>query len=348
MVKAEDGNRPGSIKDAPAENFAQGVLEVELPEDQFGPRKQGKVRDIWVIGDKRITITTDRTSAFDRLICTIPSKGAILNLTSEWWFEKTQEIIPNHLISVPHPNVLISEQASEVLPVEMVVRAYMAKSATSTSVYHNYVDKGRRNIYGINFPDGLLANQRFPMGPVITPTTKATEGHDLELTEDAARELVDKKGKEGAYSKIKKASERLFILGSAILRQKGLMLVDTKYEFGIDKDGNIMVIDEIHTSDSSRFWRIDTYWEKFEKRENPDTFDKEILRRYLSEKGFKGEGLVPIVSTSVIEDLARAYREPYSLVTGQKLIAKPSSEEEIREAIESAFKISSKGSQQIL
>lgn len=332
----------------PPENLGHGILEVDLPEDQFGPRTQGKVRDIWVRDGNRITVTTDRTSAFDRLICTVPSKGEILNITSDWWFEKTQEIIPNHLISVPHPNVLISEQASEVLPVEMVVRAYMAKSATSTSIYHNYVERGRRNIYGINFPDGLLANERFPMGPVITPTTKAEEGHDLELTEDETRELVDKKGGEGTYSKIKKASERLFVLGSAILKQRRLILVDTKYEFGIDKDGNVMLIDEIHTSDSSRFWRIDTYWEKFQKGENPDTFDKEILRRYLADQGFKGEGLVPIVDPSVIEDLARAYRELYSLVTGQELRVIPSSQGEIQEAIESAFETSFKGSQQIL
>ena len=332
----EGDNRPGFIKDAPAENFAQGILEVDLPA-KVGPRKQGKVRDVWVRDDKRITVTTDRTSAFDRLICTIPSKGAILNLTSAWWFRRTQGIIPNHLVSVPHPNVLISRQAQEVIPVEMVVRAYMVKSSTSTSVYHNYVERNQRNIYGIDFLDGLRANERFPMGPILTPTTKADEGHDLELDEDAAREIADKTGGKRTWEKVKNASMALFAFGSEIFAQRGLILVDTKYEFGIDKYGNIMLIDEIHTSDSSRIWKVSTYDKRFESGENPDTYDKEILRRWLAEQGFKGEGLVPVVNPSVIEEMARAYREPYSLVIGHELMVMPSSEEEIWEATESAF-----------
>ena len=156
-MTVEEGNRPGFIKDAPADNFQEGILTVDLPAE-FGPKTSGKVRDIWVRDDKRVTVTTDRTSAFDRLICTVPSKGAILNMTSQWWFDQTGEIIPNHLIAVPHPNVLISRQAQEVVPVEMVVRNFMAKSSTSTSVYHNYENLGRRKIYGISFPDGLRAN----------------------------------------------------------------------------------------------------------------------------------------------------------------------------------------------
>src|SRR3989344_936762 len=191
-MPAEDKRQPSYIEDAPEENFRQGLLEVNLP-PEFGPKTSGKVRDIWVRNGVRIMVTTDRQSAFDRLICTIPLKGIVLNATSAWWFKKTQDIIPNHVIDV-HQNILIARQAAQVIPVEVVWREYMAKSATSTSVYHNYVDKGRRRIHGIDFPDGLLANQRFPMGPILTPSTKADEGHDLELTEYAARELADKIG----------------------------------------------------------------------------------------------------------------------------------------------------------
>lgn len=336
MVRPEDENRPAFIKDAPAENFAQGILEVDLSEDEFGPRKQGKVRDIWVRDGKRITVTTDRTSAYDRLICTIPSKGAILNLTSEWWFERTKEIIPNHLISVPHLNVLISKQASKVIPVEMVVRAYMAKSSTSTSVYHNYAELGRRNIYGIDFPEGLRASERFPMGPILTPTTKADEGHDLELDEESAREITDKTGAKGTWDKIKVASRKLFGKGSVVFEERGFLLVDTKYEFGIDQNGGIMLVDEIHTSDSSRFWRSNTYWEKYAKGEIPDTFDKEILRRWLAEQGFRGEGSVPVVDPGVIAQMSRTYNIPFFLLTGLNM-GNSRSPKEIKDAIAEYF-----------
>lgn len=334
-MTTENEGRPSAIKDAPAENFRNGILEVDLPAE-FGQRRQGKVRDIWVRDGKRITVTTDRTSAFDRLICTVPSKGAILNSTSVWWFNKTQSIIPDHVIDAPHPNVLIASQALEVIPVEVVVREYMAKSATSTSVYHKYVNEGQRKIYGIDFPNGLRANQRFPMGPILTPTTKADEGHDLELDEDGARELADKKGGEGTWEKIKKVSERLFTLGSAVFIQKGLILVDTKYEFGIDKDGNLMLIDEIHTSDSSRLWKADTYRERLEGGKNPQPYDKEILRRWLKDNGFTGEGPVPVVRPRVIAHMSRAYKIPFFLLTGINM-GESRSSQEIRDAIANYF-----------
>ncbi len=335
MVRPEDENRPGFIKDAPAENFAQGILEVDLPAE-FGQRTQGKVRDTWVKSGERITVTTDRTSAFDRLICTVPSKGAVLNMTSKRWFNQTGEIIPNHLVSVPHPNVLISKQASEVIPVEMVVRAYMAKSSTSTSIYHNYVEEGRRNIYGIDFKGGLRANERFPMGPILTPTTKATEGHDLELDEDSAREIADNTGGLGTWDKIKVASRKLFEKGSAVFSESGLILVDTKYEFGIDKDGNVMLIDELHTSDSSRIWKADSYAERFEKGENPKSYDKEILRKWLAEHGFTGEGPVPVVDPEIIVQMSRAYNIPFRLLTGLN-VGDSRSTKEIRDAVVKYF-----------
>jgi len=334
-MSVEGSNHPGFIKDAPAENFTQGILTVDLP-SEFGPKTSGKVRDIWVRDGVRVMVTTDRQSAFDRLICTVPSKGAILNMTSEQWFRQTQGIVPNHMIAVPHENVLIAEQAAEIVPVEIVWRGYMAKSATSTSVYSNYVNEGRRKIHGIDFPDGLLANQRFPMGLVLTPTTKADEGHDLELTEDEAKEIADKVGGFGTWETIKNASKRLFEFGSRVFERHQLILVDTKYEFGIDKNGKVILVDEIHTPDSSRLWKEDTYREHFERGENPESFDKEILRRWLAEHGFKGEGSVPVVDPEIIHQMSRAYNIPFLLLTGRNM-GNSRSSQEIKDAIVDYF-----------
>ncbi len=194
-------------------------------------------------------------------------------------------------------NILISRQAAKVIPVEVVLREYMAKSATSTSVYHNYVYKERRNIYGIDLPDGLLANQRFPMGPILTPTTKADEGHDLELDENAAQKIADETGGEGTWDKIKVAS------------------------------GELMLVDELYTSDSSRIWKADSYEERFEKGETPQTFDKEILRRWLSEHGYTGKGKVPVVDKEIIDQMVNAYRTPFQMLTGVGLIGSQSADE---------------------
>lgn len=334
MVKAEGDNRPAFIKDVPAENFAQGILEVDLP-TEFGPRIQGKVRENWVKDGKRIIVTTDRTSAFDKLICTIRLKGFVLNITSAEWFVQTKDIIPNHMIYA-ETNFMIARQAAKVIPVEVVLREYMAKSSTSTSIYHNYAELGKRNIYGIDFPEGLRANERFPMGPILTPTTKADKGHDLELDEDSAREIADKTGGFGTWDKIKVASARLFERGSTVLRESGLILVDTKYEFGIDENGELMLIDELHTSDSSRIWKADSYEEHFEKEEAPQSFDKEILRRWLSEHGYKGEGDVPVVDKEIIDQMVNAYRTPFEMLFRRGLIGSQSADE-TRESIVNYF-----------
>lgn len=310
-----------SIADAPKENFSRGLLQVEMPE--FGTPIRGKVRDIWIIDVQgqqvRIMVTTDRQSAYDRLICTVPGKGQVLNLLSEYWFENTRDIIPNHMIAVAHPNVIIARQAQDTLPVEVVLRRYMARSSTTTSVYHNYVDRQRREIYGIKFPEGLRANEEFPMGTVLTPTTKAEAGHDEELTDEQALEIVDGKLGDGTWVKAKTAAIALFERARENCLRKGLILVDTKYEFGIDQAGNLMLIDEVHTPDSSRFWLAETYEQRFKKGETPDTFDKEILRRWLSEMGFRGEGRVPTVDPKIIDQVATAYVVPYRMITGKEL-----------------------------
>jgi phosphoribosylaminoimidazole-succinocarboxamide synthase len=234
---------------------------INIPE--LGDPVRGKVRDNWVVENKgskiRIMVTTDRQSAFIRNICTIPGKGEISNLISEFWFEKTKDIIPNHKIAVPHPNVLIAKQAAKVIPIEVVVRRYMATGVTPTSIYFNYIEKGRREIYGIKFPDGLLPNQEFPMGNILTPTTKALNGHDEELTHDQTLHIVDREFGPGLWEKIDQIAHALFERARVHCLSKGVLLVDTKFEFGIDGNGNLMLIDEVLTPDGSRFWLKDTY-----------------------------------------------------------------------------------------
>lgn len=324
--------RPNS--EIPYQNIARGFLEADMPY-WMGPVERGKVRDNWVPelrGKKyRVQVTTDRLSAFDKAICAIPEKGKVLNMLSSFWFDETRDIIPNHKISVPHPNVLIAEQVAVTLPVEVVIRRFMARSSTSTSVYHNYVDLGRRDIYGIDFPEGLRANEEFPMGPIVTPTTKAEAGHDEELTDEQAREFVDSKFGDRIWDKAKKAGLALFNKGYEYNLARGLIMADTKYEFGIREDGSLMLIDEIHTPDSSRFWLAETYLEKFANGEDPESFDKEIVRRWLAEQGFTGEGPVPVIPAEVIDQVAEAYTVPYKMITGKEIPGNPSKAAIIRD-----------------
>lgn len=304
------------------ENFERGLYQMDIPE--LGVPIRGKVRDIWTVGeDFRLMVTTDRQSAYDRHICTVPGKGRVLNLLSAYWFENTQDIVPNHMVAVPHPNVLFAQQAPATLPVEIVLRRFMAKSSTTTSVYYNYAGRERRKIYGIDFPDGLQPNQEFPMGTILTPTTKAETGHDQELTDAQAGEIVDRRLGNGTWNRAKTAAQAIFERARIHCLARGLILVDTKYEFGLDRAGNLMLIDEIHTPDSSRFWLAETYEEKFREGKNPDTFDKEILRRWLAEKGFKGDGPVPKVDSEIIDRMAEAYTVPYKMITGRDLPSEP-------------------------
>lgn len=330
MARSEQRRgQSGLIEGAPAENFAGGLFEVSLPE--LGERKKGKVRDTYVVGDRRIMVTTDRQSAFDRMIGTVPDKGKVLNLLSAYWFEQTPDIVPNHMIAVPHPNVIVAHQAEQMLPVEVVLRDYMARSSTKTSVFHNYERLGRRTIYGVQFPDGLRPNERFPMGTIITPTTKGEK--DEELTDEDSRRIVDGVGKRGTWAEIKKAAVALFDRGRRRLSAKGLILVDTKYEFGLDKKGNPMLVDELHTPDSSRFWRDSTYQELFEEGKTPETFDKEILRSWLAEHGFTGEGEVPRLDADIRKQMREAYTSLYTMVTERELPRGAADINTIRKAI---------------
>lgn len=331
----------GEILGAPEANFSRGLLNIDLQKlaDEFSQVQsvyRGKVRDVLVVdtprGVERVMVTTDRLSAYDRLICTIPGKGEVLSMMSNWWFAETRDIVPNHFIAAPHPNVLIAKPATATLPVEVVLRRYMAKSATSTSVYSNY-QKGRREIYGIKFPNDLRANQEFPTGTILTPTTKAETGHDEELTDAEATKIVNEKLGEGVWEKTKTVAHKLFKRAWNHCMQNGLILVDTKYEFGLDDEDNLMLIDEIHTPDSSRFWYSGSYQDRFERGLDPENFDKELIRRWLAEHGFKGEGKVPVVDPKLIDKVAEAYKFPYQIVTGKEVSGEKFSTADMRKIL---------------
>jgi len=282
----------------------------------LGRKYHGKVRDYYVTDDKRVIITTDRQSAFDVNLGFIPFKGAVLNLLSAFWFDKTKHIIPNHKINIPHPNVLIAKNCIPIL-VEMVVRGYIS-GVTKTSIWYSYKN-GERVIYGIRFPEDLRKNQKLPKS-VITPTTHGggKGGHDERLTREEIinRKIVDKK----LYEQMEKASLKLFNYGSKLCQKHGLILVDTKYEFGLYK-GKLTLIDEIHTPDSSRFWVAKTYKRRFEKGLEPENFDKEFLRLWYVNKGYSGDGKPPAMSKELIVALAQRYISVYEKITSQKFNA---------------------------
>lgn len=283
---------------------------VDIPE--LGTKIQGKVRDIYIKDGKRVMITTDRQSAFDVVLGQIPYKGAVLNKISQFWFEKTKDIVDNHMIEVPDPNVLIAKDCKGI-PVEMIVRGYLT-GVTDTSIWYSY-EKGEREIYGIQFPDGMKKNQKLPE-PVITPTTHAAVGtHDERLTHD----MIVEKGivEKSLYEQMEKAALSLFKRGQEWCEKQGIILVDTKYEFGL-VDGKLTLMDEIHTPDSSRFWIAETYQERFDKGEEPEQYSKEFLRMWYKDQGYKGEGTPPPMPDDLALKMAKLYIGIYEKITGQE------------------------------
>lgn len=281
--------------------------------DGFGKKYSGKVRDYYIVGDKRILITTDRISAFDQVLGYIPKKGQVLNQLSSFWFSKTNDIIDNHMLSVPDPNVMIGKNATPI-QIEMVVRGYIS-GVTGTSIWGSY-EKGEREIYGITFPEGLRKNQKLDV-PIITPTTKAEEGHDERLTR---KEIIEKNiVKKDIYEQMEDAAISLFKRGSEICKQQGIILVDTKYEFGI-YNNKVILIDEIHTPDSSRFWIKDSYEDRFSKGEEPENFDKEFLRIWFKKQGYVGNGKPPKMPEDFIMKVSQRYMDVYEKITGEKLV----------------------------
>ncbi|GAH00813.1 unnamed protein product, partial [marine sediment metagenome] len=235
----------------------------------LGELYKGKVRDNYIKGDTRIIIATDRLSAFDRVITTIPFKGQMLNQISSFWFEKTKNLVKNHIIAIPDPNVAVVHQC-EMIPVEMIVRAYITGTA-----WRSYT-KGETTS-GIVLPSGLNKNQKLD-DIILTPSTKAESGHDIYISRDKI--LKDKIVDKDIYLQMEEAAVKLFNFGQDYCNKNGLILVDTKYEFGL-KDGELLLIDEIHTQDSSRFWMLESYEERFENDEEPEILDKEVFRGWL-------------------------------------------------------------------
>ena len=264
---------------------------------------------------KRLIVTTDRLSAFDRILATVPYKGQVLNQLSVWWFEQTQDIIRNHLVSVPDPNAAIV-QVAEPFPVEVIVRGYIT-GVTSTALWYRY-SAGERNIYGHEFPEGLQKNQALP-APIITPTTKGgATGHDERLTCSDVTEkgLIDSQ----SWDQIQAAALAVFKRGQEVAREAGMILVDTKYEFGCSPDGQVVLIDEVHTPDSSRFWRADTYEERIAAGEEPENFDKEFIRLAYAEKGYRGDGAIPFMPDELWVSASERYIQLYELLTGKDFL----------------------------
>jgi len=273
----------------------------------LGERHAGKVRDVYVKGDHIILVTTDRVSAFDVVLGTIPFKGQVLNQIAGYWFDAAREIVATHLIDTPDPNVAVVKRC-EALPVEMVVRGYI-----TGSLWRAYA-AGERTIYGLRLPDGMRRDQKFD-APIITPTTKAVIGeHDQPVSPDevVARGLVDKR----RWNEICAAAIALFDKGSRLARERGLILVDTKYEFGV-ADGKLVLIDEVHTPDSSRYWMADGYEGLFTAGEDQRMLDKENLRQWLIERGFSGQGTPPALTDEVRVMLATKYIELFEQMTAR-------------------------------
>ena len=282
----------------------------------LGTRYEGKVRDNYSTADgHRILVVTDRISAFDRVLGTLPYKGQVLNALAAWWFDETETIAPNHVLSVPDPNVLIGEEC-EPLKVEMIVRAYVTGN-TSTSLWTHY-EKGSRVFCGHRLPDGLKKHQKLDHA-ILTPSTKAEHGdHDVSVS----REDIIASGAVSArdFDAAAEYAYALFKHGQAVCAERGLILVDTKYEFGRNRKGEIIVIDEIHTADSSRFWLSASYQEAFDAGSDPKSFDKDYVRRWLGAQGYTGDGPVPTIPDDVRVEAASRYIQACDTIRGEPFV----------------------------
>ncbi|WP_152712940.1 phosphoribosylaminoimidazolesuccinocarboxamide synthase [Microvirga tunisiensis] len=298
--------------------YAGYVLEdATIPE--LPNHYRGKVRDNYDLPDgRRIIIASDRISAFDQNLAAIPLKGQVLTQTAKFWFEATADICPNHVIEYPDPNVLVGRRLT-ILPVEIVVRDYLA-GTTGTSILSLY-KAGQREMYGIRLPDGMRDNERLPQ-TIITPTSKAFHGgHDEPLT---PAEIVE----QGLLSQeqwrtVSDYALALFAKGREMARERGLILVDTKYEFGIDESGKIMIADEIHTPDSSRYWFLESYQQRFEAGERPESFDKDFIRTWVVARCDPYKDEIPDIPQDVVLETSRVYIDAFERITGQTFALPP-------------------------
>ena len=298
--------------------YAGYVLEdATIPE--LPNHYRGKVRDNYDLPDgRRIIIASDRISAFDQNLAAIPLKGQVLTQTAKFWFEATADICPNHVIEYPDPNVLVGRRLT-ILPVEIVVRDYLA-GTTGTSILSLY-KAGQREMYGIRLAEGMRDNERLPQ-TIITPTSKAFHGgHDEPLT---PAEIVE----QGLLSQeqwrtVSDYALALFAKGREMARERGLILVDTKYEFGIDESGKIMIADEIHTPDSSRYWFLESYQQRFEVGERPESFDKDFIRTWVVARCDPYKDEIPEIPQDVVLETSRVYIDAFERITGQTFALPP-------------------------
>ncbi len=292
--------------------YAGYVLEdATIPE--LPNHYRGKVRVNYDLPDgRRIIIASDRLSAFDRNLAAIPLKGQVLTQTAKFWFEQTADICPNHVIEYPDPNVLVGRRLT-ILPVEIVVRDYLA-GTTGTSILSLY-KAGQREMYGMRLPDGMRDNEKLPQ-TIITPTSKAFHGgHDEPLT---PAEIVEQGLlSEEQWRTVSEYALALFAKGREMARERGLILVDTKYEFGIDENGTIMIADEIHTPDSSRYWFLESYRQRFEAGERPESFDKDFVRTWVVARCDPYKDEVPEIPQDVVLETSRVYIDAFERITGQ-------------------------------
>lgn len=296
------------------ETIKEHINDV-LEETNFttlGEKRKGKVRDIYIQDNQILLIATDRYSAFDRNLALIPFKGEVLTQVAKFWFEETKDIIQNHLISNPDPSVVIAKKCT-VLPIEMVVRGYIT-GVTGTSLWVNY-EKGQRDFGDFTLPEGMKKNQKLD-APVLTPTTKSDE-HDRPIT---PKEIVTEGiMSQELWNEVSKTALALFKRGQEVALKRGLILVDTKYEFGLDENGKLTLIDEIHTPDSSRYWKAATYEERFKNNQEPEYFDKEFLRLWFKENCDPyNDPVLPKAPLEMIAELSRRYIEIYETITGEK------------------------------
>ncbi len=295
----------------------------ELPNPYFG-----KVRDCYdlpptveVPEGRRILISSDRISAFDRILAAIPYKGQVLTQLARWWFDRTGDICGNHVLAYPDANVVIGKRLT-ILPVEIVVRGYLA-GTTGTSVLTLY-KQGQRQMYGHVLPDGLRDNQALPQA-IITPTSKAFDGgHDEPLT--AAEIVAQGLLTQAQWDEVSAKALALFARGQAMAAERGLILVDTKYEFGTDLDGNILIADEIHTPDSSRYWLLDGYEAALRDGSRPPSFDKDVIRSWVGARCDPYHDPIPEIPAEMIEQTAQVYIQAYEAITGEKFVPDQSGE----------------------
>lgn len=294
--------------------LAPGATLDALPSDfdVLGRRYSGKVRENFTAGGERLIVVSDRVSAFDVVLGAIPFKGQVLNGLAQHWFEATRDLFPNHMLGVPDPQAMRAVECAPI-PVEFVVRGYLT-GVSDTSIWRAY-ERGERVFCGHRLPEGLRKHERLPQS-LLTPSTKAPKGeHDLSVS----RDWLVERGLIGAeqFDALERRCLALFAAGQAMAAERGLLLVDTKYELGVRPDGEVVLIDEIHTPDSSRYWYADGYDAAMDAGEDPRSLDKEFLRRWLVAQGFRGEGRPPALPDDIRAEAARRYVEVYELLTGR-------------------------------